>query len=276
MFTTFVSVFWLATGSVDLVKHPELSFEQHISNKLHKPLKIRNKKSIAAKPFVPTSSLNAVKPKYIKFSTELSAQSMYHPTRLETKIVNGDDGTLVVGTKHKDAILVDYESKYKTSKDHVVTKLKGKHCIDNDIHVSKRMRPSIDKCYRVIELTVYNVITTILKEYSSTFDKQDLLHLALVNKDFSVMIPSVIRWLKIDFHPLCEPRYDYESQTSISIYRVEMASAAMVHFGLDPGKFVRWLGGEYTGYYRDVNKILTAIRPHIESDDYGHLKRILT
>jgi hypothetical protein len=50
----------------------------------------------------------------------------------------------------------------------------------------------------------------------------------------------------------------------------------MVHFGLDPGKFVRWLGGEYTGYHRDVNKILTAIRPHIESDDYGHLKRILT
>ena len=121
-FTTFVSVFWLATGSVDLVKQPELSFEQHISNKLHRPLVIRNKKSIAAKPLVPTSSLNAERPKYIELSTELSEQSVYQPARLETNIVNGDDGTLVVGTKHKDAILADYEAKYETNKDHVVTK----------------------------------------------------------------------------------------------------------------------------------------------------------
>ena len=27
--------------------------------------------------------------------------------------------------------------------------------------------------------------------------------------------------------------------------RVNMANAAMIHFGLDPGKLVLWLGGEY-------------------------------
>jgi len=41
-----------------------------------------------------------------------------------------------------------------------------------------------------------------------------------------------------------------------------MASAAMVHFGLNPGKFVRWMGGEYTGYHCDVKK--TLIADHIE------------
>jgi hypothetical protein len=54
-----------------------------------------------------------------------------------------------------------------------------------------------------------------------------------------------------------------------------MASAAMVHFGLDPGKFVRWMGGEYTGYYRDVKATLLAVRPYITAEDYNHIERIL-
>jgi hypothetical protein len=52
------------------------------------------------------------------------------------------------------------------------------------------------------------------------------------------MIPKIIRWLKIDFSLLRKPRYNYEKQEHINPHRVEMASAAMVHFGLDPGKFV--------------------------------------
>jgi len=121
---------WSATGAVDLVKRAEVSFEQHISNKLHKPLVIRSKNSVAAKPPVPTHSLKAEIPKYIELSTELSVPSAYPPACLETNIVTGDDWTLVIGTKHKDAILADYEAKYETNKDHVVTKLKGKRCIE--------------------------------------------------------------------------------------------------------------------------------------------------
>jgi hypothetical protein len=54
-----------------------------------------------------------------------------------------------------------------------------------------------------------------------------------------------------------------------------MASAAMVHFGLDPGKFVRWMGGEYTGYHRDVKATLIAVRPHVTVEDYSYTERIL-
>ncbi len=49
----------------------------------------------------------------------------------------------------------------------------------------------------------------------------------------------------------------------------------MTHFGLDPGKFVRFLSGEYTGQYWDFHCTLDAIRDHVTSDDYGHIKRIL-
>ena len=79
----------------------------------------------------------------------------------------------------------------------------------------------------------------------------------------------------VDFAPLREPRYNYEQQERIDPHRVEMASAAMVHFGLDPGKFVRWMGGEYTGYHRNVEKTLVAVRPHVTVEDYNHIERIL-
>ncbi len=56
---------------------------------------------------------------------------------------------------------------------------------------------------------------------------------------------------------------------------MEMASAAMIHFGLDPGKVVCFLSGEYTGQYRDIHCTLDAIWDHLTSDNYGHIKRIL-
>ena len=90
-----------------------------------------------------------------------------------------------------------------------------------------------------------------------------------------IFIPKTCRWLRLDFTPLREPRYFYESQECIDPHRVEMASAAMVHFGLDPGKFVRWLSGEYTGHHRDVCCTLNAIHEHVSAQDYEHIKSIL-
>jgi hypothetical protein len=109
------------------------------------------------------------------------------------------------------------------------------------------MRPSLDKWYRVGNLHLYNVITTIIKECRVTFSKEDLSNLQLVNKDDAAIVPKVICWLRINFTPLREPQMGYKNQECIDPYRVEMASAAMIHFGLDPGKFVHFLSGEYSG-----------------------------
>jgi hypothetical protein len=54
-----------------------------------------------------------------------------------------------------------------------------------------------------------------------------------------------------------------------------MASAAMIHFGLDPGKIMRWLGGKYTGKRRDVNYTLVAVKDHVSTDNFNHMTRIL-
>ncbi len=50
---------------------------------------------------------------------------------------------------------------------------------------------------------------------------------------------------------------------------------AMIHFGLDPRKFVPFLLGKYTGQYWDVQCTLDAVQDHVTSDDYNHIKRIL-
>ncbi len=79
----------------------------------------------------------------------------------------------------------------------------------------------------------------------------------------------------MDFSLLCKPWYNYEQQEQIDPHRVKMASAAMVHFGLDPRKFVRWMGGKYTGYHRDVQRTLAAVRPYITAEDYNHIEQTL-
>jgi hypothetical protein len=49
----------------------------------------------------------------------------------------------------------------------------------------------------------------------------------------------------------------------------------MIHFGLDPGKFVCFLLGEHTGQHWDICCTLDAIQDHVTSDDYSHIKQIL-
>ncbi len=104
---------------------------------------------------------------------------------------------------------------------------------------------------------------------------QDLHNLCLVCKDFASLVPKITRWLTVDFSLLREPRYNYEQQKQIDPHCIKIASAAMVHFDLDPGKFVRWMDGKYTGYHRDVQRTLAAVRPYITAKDYNHIEQIL-
>jgi hypothetical protein len=104
------------------------------------------------------------------------------------------------------------------------------------------MKPSFDKYYRVEELTIYNIITIVIQEYTA-FSKTELSSFHLINTDFSKMIPKLKCWLQIDFFTLRKPRLNYENQTQINPHQVCMANAAMAHFGLDLGRFVQWMGG---------------------------------
>jgi hypothetical protein len=135
-----------------------------------------------------------------------------------------------------------------------------------------RIRPSLDKWYQVGDLHLYNVITTIIKKCRFIFSKEDISNLGLVDKDFANIVLKVLRWLRVNFTPLQDPRLGYKQQDHINPNRVGIASAAMIHFGLDPGKFVRFLSGKYTGQYWDIRCTLDAVQDYVTSDNYGHIK----
>ncbi len=80
------------------------------------------------------------------------------------------------------------------------------------------------------------------------------------------MIPKLKGWLQIDFSLLRKPHLNYKSQMQIDPHQVCMANAAMAHFGLDPGRFIRWMGGEYTGQHQDTHSTLAAVKGHILAD----------
>jgi hypothetical protein len=97
-----------------------------------------------------------------------------------------------------------------------------------------------------------------------------------VNKLYNKVVPEVSRLLVLDWKPLLEPRLDYENQVAIDMNRVDMATSLALRSGLDPGRVVRTLGGEYTGAWRDVDAILHEIQSVVNLEDYQHVKRILT
>jgi hypothetical protein len=109
------------------------------------------------------------------------------------------------------------------------------------------------------DLHLYNIITTIIKECRVSFLNEDLPNLCLVNKDFANIVLEVLYWLQVNFTPLQDPRLGYEPQDHIDSFCVEMASATMIHIGLDPGKFVRFLSGKYTGQHWDICCTLDAV-----------------
>jgi hypothetical protein len=151
--------------------------------------------------------------------------------------MSSNNSIIVQGMRKKKRILTAYQEKNGSEySELIVTRKKGKISNNTSLHCT-RMRPSLDKWYRVGDLHLYNIITTIIKECRVSLSNVDLSNLCLVNRDFANIVPKVLRLLQFEFTPLQDPHLGYKQQDHINPYRVEMASMAMIHFGLDPDKF---------------------------------------
>jgi len=261
------------------------SFDQVLSNKLHSTLvipppaskKVSNeamvrRPAISLKLLDPSSS----KPIILKLQLAVAPSIINDKDEVNLVVSPQQDSIIIRGTKEKKHILSAYQEKYGSNyPDSIISRKKVKLSNDGLSNNRNRMQPSLDKWYRVADVYLYNVITTVIKECRTAFSQEDLANLHLVCRDFANIVPKVIRWLRVDFSTLRDPRLGYKQQDHIDPHRVEMASAAMVHFGLDPGKFVRYLSGKYTGQYWNVQLTLDAVCDHVTSDDYNHIKRVL-
>ncbi len=229
-----------------------VSFEQVLSNKLHSTSVIQpiaSKKLLTAlllsklaKPTKPhqqpsLTDASAVKSKIMTLPHTSNPVTASHDMLSHNFII-------LQGTHEKKRILSDYQEKFGSEYyELIVTRKKGKISDDTSLYRA-RMRPSLDKWYLVGDLHLYNVITIIIKECRVIFLIEDLSNLFLVNKDFANIVLKVLCWLQVNFTPLQDPPPGYKQQDHINPYCVEMASLAMIHFGLDPGKFVRFLLGK--------------------------------
>ena len=149
-----------------------VSFEQVLSNKLHNSLVIP---SIVSKkqPIISGPSKSSTVTLSSK-STPLDVTDLQYGALLRGIEANSSSSTsastciepiIQTGTKEKKRILDAYQARYGSEcSDSIVTKKKGKTSDDILCPERSRMRPSLDKWYRVEELYLYNVITTIIKE----------------------------------------------------------------------------------------------------------------
>ncbi len=259
------------------------TFDWNVSNKIHKNLVARLRSSKNKSLVLAHLTSDNKKPIRPLLTNDVIVAAMNAKTDILSKVVTpvipweaDYDLTIVSGAGEKWRILKVYKEKIGSEyPDSLVTSKKGKLVSTMLVSQSTRMRPSKDKFYQVDVLELHSFIATILKELFVEFTVQDFHNLCLVCKDFASLVPKITRWLTVDFSLRREPSYNYERQELIDPHPIEMASAAMVHFSLDPGKFVRWMGGEYTGCHSDIQRTLVAVQPHIIAEDYNHIERIL-
>jgi len=156
------------------------SFERAFRDKLHNQLVLRTKSST-----IKSSSTEA---KSVIQASVAQLSSMVNNARFAlgahelTAAPHNIDKMIVKGTKQKRRILQEYEEAFGTNhSDSIVTKKKGKHyCINLDRPIIC-MRLSITKYHRVEDLTIYNIITTVIKEFRDSFELADLVNLSCAN-----------------------------------------------------------------------------------------------
>jgi hypothetical protein len=201
----------------------ETLFEQGLSNKLHNSLVIKNKSKPKQSIKQPTGAITSTTSAFlvapsIKKAAQPPVQS--HSCAATLPMPISDISSSLSGTREKKRILEEYASKFGSGhQESIITKKKGKLDINERLHFAtsswKGMMPSSNKYYQVKELTIYNVITIVIQEYTA-FSKNELSSIRLINTDFSRMIPKLKRWLQIDFSTLCKPRLNYKNQTQIN------------------------------------------------------------
>ena len=67
------------------------------------------------------------------------------------------------------------------------------------------------------------------------------------------------------------PRHDGVTQAQIELIRVWLLAACAVHYNLDLGLCVRYLGGEYTTKWRDIETIFGAVEGLVSDTDLEHM-----
>ena len=90
------------------------------------------------------------------------------------------------------------------------------------------------------------------------------------------MIDSIPQLLQVDFTSLLEPVLAYATHTAIAPSCIQLLTACTVHYDLDFGLVLRYLSGEYTAEWRNIDEILSPSKLHVTHGVLNQMERILT
>ena len=107
-------------------------------------------------------------------------------------------------------------------------------------------------------------------------DEDSLSIMSQLNPYYGAMVRMIPILKGVDFSDLQGPRTGYALQKEIDFNRVIKLTALAVHYGLDFGRVVRYLGHEYTAVHRDVARLRAAVGPYVDQADMDQMVRILT
>ena len=72
---------------------------------------------------------------------------------------------------------------------------------------------------------------------------------------------NMLKWAKnIEFNEVRDTILDYSNQKQIDIQRVKKFLALSLHYNLDMGIVIQYLGENYTGEYRDIQNTLKILK----------------
>jgi hypothetical protein len=130
--------------------------------------------------------------------------------------------------------------------------------------------------YRVQDLTLKNVIVVVLKFVDGYMSDICIKKLHCSSRLFNEMTTNVCRLRNLDFSKLREKRIGYADQEEIQPSRVNMATAAIIHYSLHPRILIQYVKGEYVGESRDVSQVVNNVLPYIDQQNVKHISWILT
>ena len=128
-----------------------------------------------------------------------------------------------------------------------------------------------NKNYSFIREPTFNNVLLLLYK-SGYFSHNDITILSFVHPMYNHLYTSITCSINIDFTTLLNPDPKWESQKKIPFSKKLKLLACAIYFNFNIPQMIRYLGGQYTGDDRDVQKKLENIRGIVPDKTVAHVK----
>lgn len=136
----------------------------------------------------------------------------------------------------------------------------------------RRYPQSIERSFKSVG-SATNALFFLVRDDWLTQD--ELRRVACLSRPISQMTREVPKARERDFSTLLAPRPNFMDQQTLDEARRQDMTAAFTYYGGDISMVIRFLGGEYTGAWRDEEALLTRLGTLLPDDDKDHIRRIL-